>query len=289
MLLNEGRDRLPEFATGHAVAARLFVDQGLMEEGELAARRVLELDEENVLALRLLADVLENRGSVEEAKSVLERLHVLEPSEKPEREPELEEEPVADVAALAPDEPEPEVAAEEPVVDIAALAPDEPEPVVVEEEPVVDVVALAPDEPEVPEEGATLDEGPLVTRTMADLYARQGLTGRALAVYHELLEASPYDAELQQRVASLEATIREEGRALGMSFAESEPEPSWDSEPAESVAFVEPTGDVADAGDASQAPPISSYFQRLLSWRGEGGASDDEGSVTSPEGGAGPT
>jgi len=49
-----------------------------------------------------------------------------------------EEEPVYDLGALAPDEPE------EPVMDLAMLAPDEPE------EPVMDLAMLAPDEPEEP-------------------------------------------------------------------------------------------------------------------------------------------
>jgi hypothetical protein len=66
----------------------------------------------------------------------------------PER---ADEEPVVELAALAPDEPEDEV------VELAALAPDEPEDEVVElaalapdgpEDEVVELAALAPDEPE---------------------------------------------------------------------------------------------------------------------------------------------
>ena len=44
---------------------------------------------------------------------------------------------------------------------------------------------------------------PFVTETMAELYAAQGFREQALAVYVQLLAASPEDARLQGLVASL--------------------------------------------------------------------------------------
>ena len=179
-LLGDGMDRHPEFTPGHVVAARLYVEQGLFTEAEIAARRVLDLDPENVDALRSLVRALEEEGEAVEAAKVREQLAILEPDplerEMPadsstveEREvqedvvefdpfapdePEaVEEEEVFDFGTLAPDEPE--VAEEEEVSDFAALAPDEPE--ALEEEEVLDFAALAPDEPEVAEEEEVLD------------------------------------------------------------------------------------------------------------------------------------
>ncbi|MFQ5537046.1 MAG: hypothetical protein ACE5GJ_06295, partial [Gemmatimonadota bacterium] len=78
-LLTEGRERLPDFVPGHVVAARLYVETGLAGEAELAARRALELDDENVEALRVLTSVLEEKGEGEEAAQLRARLHELDP------------------------------------------------------------------------------------------------------------------------------------------------------------------------------------------------------------------
>ncbi len=40
-LLNEGLTRLPDFVPGHVVAAQLYVEQGLAEEAEIAAKSAL--------------------------------------------------------------------------------------------------------------------------------------------------------------------------------------------------------------------------------------------------------
>ncbi|MBA3671193.1 MAG: hypothetical protein H0W68_04105 [Gemmatimonadaceae bacterium] len=45
---------------------------------------------------------------------------------------------------------------------------------------------------------------PFVTETMAELYVQQGLTEQALAVYRQLVVASPNDARLRDRLVALE-------------------------------------------------------------------------------------
>jgi len=77
-LLNEGLARHPDFVPGHVVAAQLYVEQGLAEEGAIAARKALALDAENVNAMRALLTVLEGNGD-DEADEVRARLIDLEP------------------------------------------------------------------------------------------------------------------------------------------------------------------------------------------------------------------
>ncbi|MHB1194113.1 MAG: hypothetical protein ACYC6F_13820 [Longimicrobiales bacterium] len=326
-VLRGGLERHPGFVPGHVVAAQLYLEKGLLEEAELAARRATELDGENVVAWGLLAGALEARGALAQARDARARLNELEgagatepepePEPAPEPEPEPESEPVVDVAFLAPDEPglepepepepvvdvaflapdEPEPAPEpapepEPVVDVAFLAPDEPEPVpepapepVVEAEPVVDLAFLAPDEPEPAPEDLPSDElpgsEPLVTRTIAELYARQGLTERALGVYRQLLEVSPGDRELRHRVEELEGAA-----------AAPAPEPvddACDLDQVWATAGSEQQDEVetpfawtapADAGDAPPPEPsAAAYFSRMLAW---------EPGTTAAEGRSGP-
>ncbi len=74
--------------------------------------------------------------------------------------------------------------------------------------------AAEPPSAAAPEEAAAEFEGPapregMVTETMAKLYADQGLYEDALGVYRKLAAARPEDAQLQQRIAELEAKLAE--------------------------------------------------------------------------------
>jgi tetratricopeptide (TPR) repeat protein len=151
-LLNDGLGRHPDFSPGHVVAARLYGEQGLFAEAEIAARSALELDPENVDAMGTLIVALEERGEVDQARGLHNHLSVLDPEPGDEPESVVEEE-VADFAALAPDEPEDAAAeadaslSDDDVTDFGSLAPDEPpleEPAAAEE--VLGVDALAPED-----------------------------------------------------------------------------------------------------------------------------------------------
>ena len=214
-LLGDGMDRHPDFTPGHVVAARLYVEQGLFTEAEIAARRVLDLDPENVDALRSLVRALDEEGEAVEAAKVREQLATLEPEppedEMPSDDSSAVEEAVLSSEAFAPEEPEAQedvvefdpfalggvLDGEEEVFDFGALAPDEPEAV---EEEIFDFGALAPDEP-APNEPAEQ----IQTRTMAELYVTQGLTDRAIDVYQHLVGAAPDDAGLRARLEELRA------------------------------------------------------------------------------------
>jgi len=297
-LLREGLERHPGFVPGHIVASRLYLETGLLEEAEISARRAVELDEENTMAWGLLAGALEARGALAQARDARARLAELESvgaAEEPQPEPVLEmadlapeetggspeAEAVLDIAELAPDEAEAEA---EPVVDVAALAPEEtgapPEAEAVldiaelapdEAEAVVDVAALAPEGEPAAEDlpSDELPEGePLVTRTIAELYARQGLTERALDVYRQLLQLTPGDPELRRRVAELEGTA-------GAETPEPEEEApemdhAWTTAAAEKAHDVETPFAWTAPAEPEDAPPpgpsAASYFGRMLAW-----------------------
>jgi len=117
-LLTDGTTRHPGFSSGHVVAARLFLQQGMLSEAELSARRVLELDAENVVALESLAQVLQATGASEEAARLAATLAELDPEAAP---PAVVDSPavVADaqddvsfeITPATREEPEPEEAA----------------------------------------------------------------------------------------------------------------------------------------------------------------------------------
>lgn len=78
-LLRDGLGRLPEFASGHLVAARVCRDREDRVEARDHLDRVLDLDPENVLALLERADLVRAEGDREQAMRDLQTLLELEP------------------------------------------------------------------------------------------------------------------------------------------------------------------------------------------------------------------
>ncbi|MDH3290779.1 MAG: tetratricopeptide repeat protein [Gemmatimonadota bacterium] len=112
----------------------------------------------------------------------------------------------------APFTDEPEVG--ERVYEIEFVQPPAADP---QPEPMAEAVPAAPDKEVeelpliLPEEvSADLDEPairepePVVTETMAELYASQGLYAEARDIYRELLDQDPHDARLRERLEELE-------------------------------------------------------------------------------------
>ena len=150
-LLTDGMSRHPEFTSGHVVAAKLYLQQGMHIEAEFAARRVLELDGENVVAMVSLAQVLEETGEADELARVRAALVQLDPeSEEAQsaspKAPTVGAMAVDDALLEESDSPIDAFETTEELMELDALAPD-PEPEAVEE--LMELDALAPDpEPE---------------------------------------------------------------------------------------------------------------------------------------------
>ena len=134
-LLNDGLAKHPDFVTGHVVAAQLYVEQGLGAEGQLAARRALELDGENVVALGALLRVLEESGEAE-AGEVRDRLTALEPdfarealpaaARKPRDEPPSPDAPTVQLRALDRPAPAAEAVPETFEIEASSFEPSMP-------------------------------------------------------------------------------------------------------------------------------------------------------------------
>ncbi len=55
------------------------------------------------------------------------------------------------------------------------------------------------------------ESGEIATSTLAEIYAQQGLLGRALAIYRRIQARAPEDAEIAERIDRLERRIAESG------------------------------------------------------------------------------
>jgi peptidoglycan hydrolase CwlO-like protein len=131
-----------------------------------------------------------------------------------------------------------------------------------------------------PADAAEEPEELLYTRTMADLYARQGLYTQALEVVRHLRRRRPDDTDLATRQAELEARLDAEGDRTGRRDPEPTPETVRRSALAAAPALIDPTERVTvDAGAAGGDPgaatdadadsggeSIREYLQGLLAW-----------------------
>jgi tetratricopeptide (TPR) repeat protein len=81
-VLEQGIERHPDYSSAHVVLGRVLRDLDRGGEAEAEFRRVLELDNHNLIALRALGDLARERGDADTALSYYERLVEVEPSDE---------------------------------------------------------------------------------------------------------------------------------------------------------------------------------------------------------------
>lgn len=196
-ILEAGISRHREYASAHIVRARACLDLERTGAAEESFLRVLELDNANLVAMRGLAALARERGDLASARLWFQRISGLDPEKSAE--PDVAEPDDVPAASLPP-EPEPLPRTEE-----EWWTPDA--------EPAVEKAEPTPGGPagawwfEDPAEGGSAEDGDLLTRTMAELYEKQGLFEEAAAIYAELLSDRPDDDELRAALAQLETRL----------------------------------------------------------------------------------
>ena len=228
-ILEEGLIRHPDYPSGHIVRARALRDMGRMDETLESFRRVLELDGANLVAIRELARLADERGDTDESRHWYERLGQIDPAdlEVRQRLRDLD----AAVAGIESDESADEAegpsawwddsAVNAPAEDVDADRGSDDESRRPEDDAVEAILNGAVPQTVRAEDTWWYEEAPrgqepepsedadLLTRTMADLYAEQGLHREAAEIYAELLKDSPGDAELLSRLEAVREDVRE--------------------------------------------------------------------------------
>ncbi len=161
----------------------------------------------------------------------------------------LERDPVEPEPAVEPmdadiEPPEPPLPRDE-----AEIAADEVELETEESE-------ISADEAEMEQDEEEAEDSSLMTRTMADLFARQGLTEQAVNVYERLLERSPDDPDLQQRLSELRAMLEDHAVDEDVAGVEApDPESAEVADPTEEpdLRDVAPQWAGDEPGDESEA------------------------------------
>jgi hypothetical protein len=241
-VVGEGLEAHPDFAPGHVVAGRIFLDRGESGGAEEAFTKALARDPRNPEALRNLARILREKGETQRSIDLTRRLQEEEPwneglmsqlqameaaegtGDPPSEDPEDPGEVAPDTesggdlawerATLQADESA-EIAEEGLKAGTtgeeegADRGPREPSIEGWEEEEADepgDIPAWAAgDEVELSTEPG--QGGLLVTRTLGEVYLRQGLLEKAEGVFRELLSRDPDDEEIRARLSEVEARV----------------------------------------------------------------------------------
>ena len=240
-ILEQGIQLHPDYASAHVVRGRVLMDQGEPAEAVAAFEQVLKLDTHNLVALRAMGDLARTEGRRQDAEDYYERLLEVEPADQDVLEaledlrssPAAQEPTAGSPAGQAfsePDFSEPELAESdfgesdfaEPELQ-ADLSGSESEAEVeglegletlegFGDSPAADQPAAAADEPEAPSTSPGV-----MTETIAQVYARQGLYDRAAEVYRELVRERPNEPALRSRLEEMEAlAAQSEGGPAGL-------------------------------------------------------------------------
>lgn len=218
-----GLARHPGYSSAQLILGKIFLDRGEDGPAREALERVLELDGQNLLAMRLLAEMAERLGELDEAEVRWRQLAACE------YDPELTEERLEAIAAQrgmrTASRPEEEPAeADEPVVadeeaavqEIGAEAPD-PDEAARPDSPgdlpapdpafeVVEEAAPAPS-PVFPDAPSSSHTSEIATLTLAGIYAEQGFKAKALEIYTAIASRNPDLPGLQEKIDRIRSAM----------------------------------------------------------------------------------
>lgn len=194
----------PRYASGYVVQGKCLYDAGRSKDAQAAFHRVLQLDPKNLVALKYLGILHAERGDNAGAREYFEHILALDPDNR-----EIHSR-IEDVEIAAAPAPQASVRAE--------LATAESLPSIDagdELEETDEEIAVLPDvedesfegEPiTLRDESVTSDE--IATMTLADIYASQGYTSRALKIYREVQKHQPGNTELASKIEALEKDVK---------------------------------------------------------------------------------
>lgn len=238
--LRKGLEGHPTYLSAQIALARLYQETWRTDEAIEAFSAVLSMDRENLVAAKALSDLYENAKNPVEAikklklyraisgdKSIDDRIGKMEALIHPPEEPAATMALRIDELSLSPAAaPEPAFDPNETVNILGAAVPEYPAPV-----PPVELAA--PEAIEVPQPRDTTPPRPAATppqseevtapnaagelpasRTLADLYFKQGFVDDARKIYEKLAVANPMDESVTRRLKVLRKPGRKKAARL---------------------------------------------------------------------------
>lgn len=167
-----GLEQHPHYSSGHVVMGKSLFDQGRIEDAHRSFKTVLEMDPENLVALKYLGRIMVEWGDAASAESYFKRILAIDPDNREIRE---------QLYALE------DAPADEEVLELTPIAEDD---------------TFEGDKIELGDANLeTSDE--LATVTLADIFASQGYRGKAIKIYEEVLGKDPSNSAVREKLEAL--------------------------------------------------------------------------------------
>jgi thioredoxin-like negative regulator of GroEL len=301
----------PNYTSGHIVLGRCYLDKEQDPEADQTFRQVIELDPENIIALKSLSEIATRRGAADEARSWLTQLLEADPMNDEAREaldgldggaeaPEAEAPPEPAEAGVGLGISVDEVATPETSSALAVESAPTPDPVAEPvpdaPEPVVDIAELAPDEPEAPETDTALepvgaDEPTMLMGGAAPAFedvsepaaesADDGAATASTAEVEEAASADTPDIDATMPMSGLDDAPPEEATVIeGLSVAQI---PTQPMDPVEGSTGDEPTVFEMEAFQVEEAEEIPESVEPAEGFVTVDGASAEPGDEVEKE------
>ena len=79
-LCDKGLESYPDYASAHVILGKCFYDKGATERSRAEFERVIEIDSENMVALKFMGDILMAEGDRDESTSFYRRILAIDPT-----------------------------------------------------------------------------------------------------------------------------------------------------------------------------------------------------------------
>jgi tetratricopeptide (TPR) repeat protein len=221
-ICEKGVSKHPRYASGFVVRGKCYYDIGNADQAEASFEKVLELDVNNLVALKFMGMILAERGLATEARARFEHILALDPDNK-------------EIAEKLGDLGE-DASHESFVEDLAEVlgADETPEALVIEDSATDDVGEDEPIELRAVDDetfaGAKISLGDteptpdaLATLTLAEIYASQGYRRKAIKIYKELLETEPENEFVRAKLEELGKARKSEAETVTVEDAAPDP------------------------------------------------------------------
>ena len=171
-IVSKGVRALPSYAPGYTALGRIQVQRGARGEAVAAFEKAIELDRENLAALKGLASLKLQDGDREQARLLLLRL-----------------------AAIKPDD----AAVQKTLRHLAGTSSASPSS--------AGETTQVKNQPSSPSNPSPKPGAPISTPTIAEIYIKQGFPKRAMKVYRDLLDADPHNESIRQKLIALKKSL----------------------------------------------------------------------------------
>jgi tetratricopeptide (TPR) repeat protein len=228
----KGTGEHPDYPSGHVVLGKCYFDLGRVDEARTSFYRVLELDANNLVALKYLGMIAAGHGDLETARNNFRQILALDPENR-------------EIRSMLED------------LHTTDRRDRNRNREVEDDQFEGDTIALG--------NGDTGMSDELATTTLADIYAAQGYRDKAAKIYQEVLRKQPENEQIRKKLKDLlgdeivdsEAGVETENRVEHVPEAVESAETAVDTEPAPAEK-AEVTVDTDRAPEPAESPAVVS-------------------------------